>query len=57
MMERVEKEQTENKDGKEQPGLLVARKYFAMQKVALENLQMNDVEMLKVFAKPLEMAV
>lgn len=56
MMERDEKEQTENKDGKEQPGL-VARKYFAMQEVALENLLMKDVEMLKVFAKPLGMAL
>lgn len=43
MMERVEIEQTENKDGKEQPGLLVAMKYFVMQEVAMENLQMRDV--------------
>lgn len=46
-----------NKDGKEAQGLLVVRQYFAMHEVALENLQMRDVEMSEVFEKLLGMVV
>lgn len=42
MMEVFEHEKIVNKDGREERGLSVVRRYFVMHEVALENLQMRD---------------